>query len=57
MDLQHTYTAEEVLKIVNTMVPKEKEALKSALLLEEAEFERLVKEDFTKYEATFKALA
>ncbi len=57
MDTQHTYTAEEVLEIVNTMAPKEKETLKSLLLLEEAEFERLVKEDFAKYEATFKALA
>lgn len=57
MNLQHIYTAEEVLEIVNTMAPKEKDALKSALLLEEAEFERLVKEDFAKYEATFKALA
>ncbi len=57
MDLQHTYTVEEVLEIVNTMAPKEKETLKSLLLLEEAEFERLVKEDFAKYEATFKALA
>lgn len=45
------------MEIVNTMAPKEKETLKSLLLLEEAEFERLVKEDFAKYEATFKALA
>ncbi|WP_419802688.1 hypothetical protein [Mucilaginibacter sp.] len=57
MDAQHAYTAEEVLEIVNTLPPKEKETLKSLLLLEEAEFERLVKEDFAKYDATFKALA
>jgi len=57
MDLQHNYTVEEVLEIVNTLAPKDKETLKSALLLEEAEFERLVKEDFSKYDATFKALS
>jgi len=57
MDLQHNYTVEEVLEIVNTLAPKDKETLKSALLSEEAEFERLVKEDFSKYDATFKALS
>lgn len=57
MNLQHNYTVEEVLEIVNTLAPKDKEILKSVFLLEEAEFERLVKEDFSKYEATFKALA
>ena len=57
MDLNHNYTVEEVLEIVNTLTPKDKETLKSTLLLEEAEFERLVKEDFAKYDATFKALA
>ena len=57
MDLNHNYTVEEVLEIVNTLTPKDKETLKTTLLLEEAEFERLVKEDFAKYDATFKALA
>ncbi|MEX8546364.1 MAG: hypothetical protein V5804_02075 [Mucilaginibacter sp.] len=57
MESQHNYTVEEVLEIVNTMAPKDRETIKTALLLEEAEFERLVKEDFAKYEATFKALA
>ncbi len=57
MDLQHIYTVEEVLEIVNTLPQKDKETLKNLLLVEEAEFERLVKEDFIKYEATFKALA
>lgn len=57
MDLQHIYTVEEVLEIVNTLPQKDKETLKNLLLIEEAEFERLVKEDFVKYEATFKALA
>jgi len=57
MDLQHTYNAEEFLGIVKTLTPKDKETLKNTLLLDEAEFERLVKEDFAKYEATFRALA
>ena len=57
MDLQHIYTIEEVLEIVNTLPQKDKETLKNLLLIEEAEFKRLVKEDFMKYEATFKALA
>jgi hypothetical protein len=57
MELNHVYTVEEVLDIVNTMSKKDKEAVKSSLLIEEADFERLVKEDFVKYEATFKALA
>lgn len=57
MHTQQTYTVEEVLEIVNTLPPKERETLKSLILLEEAEFERLVKEDFSKYDATFKALA
>jgi len=57
MDLQHNYTVEEVLEIVNTLAPKDKETLKSAFLSEGAEFERLVKEDFSKYDATFKALS
>lgn len=57
MDLQHNYTVEEVLEIVNTLSEKDKATLKSALLLEEAAFEHLVKEDFIKYEATFKKLA
>jgi len=57
MDSQHNYTVEEVLKIVNALPEKDKDALKSILLLEEDVFERLVKEDFVKYEATFKKLA
>lgn len=57
MNSQHNYTVEEVLEIVNTMSKKDKATLKSMLLLEEAGFERLVKEDFAKYEATFKSLA
>ncbi len=57
MELQHHYTVEEVLEIVNAMAPKDRETIKTTLLLEEAEFERLVKEDFSKFEATFKALA
>ena len=57
METNHKYTVEEVLEIVNTLEEKDKETLKSNLLLNEPEFERLVKEDFAKYEATFKALA
>lgn len=57
MESQRTYTVEEVLEIVNKLSAKDKEIIKSELLLGEAEFERLVKEDFIKYEATFKALA
>ena len=57
METNHKYTVEEVLEIVNTLEEKDKETLKSNLLLNEPEFERLVKEDFSKYEATFKALA
>ena len=57
METNHKYTVEEVLEIVNNLEEKDKETLKSNLLLNEPEFERLVKEDFAKYEATFKALA
>ena len=57
MDPNHKYTVEEVLEIVNSLEEKDKETLKSNLLLNEPEFEQLVKEDFAKYEATFKALA
>ena len=57
METNHKYTVEEVLEIVNTLEEKDKETLKSNLLLNEPEFKRLVKEDFAKYEATFKALA
>lgn len=57
MDLQHTYTVAEVLEIYNTMPSKDKETIKTAILVEDENFENLVKEDFAKYEATFKALA
>lgn len=57
MNSQREYTVEEVLEIVSTLSPKDKEIVKSELLLGEAEFERLVKEDFVKYDSTFNALA
>jgi hypothetical protein len=57
MEKNHKYTVEEVLEIVNTLEEKDKETLKSNLLLDEPEFDRLVKEDFAKYEATFRSLA
>ncbi len=49
--------AEEVLEIVNTMDKKDQAIIKNKLLLEESAFENLVKEDFAKYYATFKALS
>lgn len=57
MELQRNYTAEEVLEIVNTLPKKDKEIVKSTLFMEEAQFEKLVMEDFAKYEETFRALA
>ncbi len=57
MDLQHVYTAAEVLEIYETMPLKDKEIIKATILVEDSSFENLVKEDFAKYEATFKALA
>ncbi|MEO5912456.1 MAG: hypothetical protein ABIP95_16340 [Pelobium sp.] len=57
METPHQYTVEEVLEIVNTMDKKDQAVLKNKLLLEETAFENLVKEDFAKYEATFKALS
>lgn len=57
MDLSHKYTVEEVLEIVNSLPIREREILKNALFLNEADFENLEKVDFNKYEATFKTLA
>lgn len=57
MDMQHKYTVEEVLEIYNSLEIKDKELVKNKLLIDEADFERLVKEDFIKYDATFKSLA
>lgn len=57
MELQRNYTAEEVLEIVNTLPKKDKEIVRSTLFMEEAQFEKLVMEDFAKYEETFRALA
>lgn len=56
MDLQHTYSVAEVLEIYHPMPSKDKEMIKTAILVEGENFENLVKKDFAKYEATFKAL-
>ena len=57
MEIKEKYTVEEVIEIVNSLSAKDREIIKSTLFLEEAELERLIKEDFSKYEATFKALS
>ncbi|MFC5285186.1 hypothetical protein [Pedobacter alpinus] len=57
MDTQHKYTVEEVLEIYSSLEVKDQELIKNKLLISESDFERLVKEDFIKYDATFKALA
>ncbi len=57
MDSKHTYTVEKVLEIINSMDVKDKESVKTILLLGEAEFERLIKMDFDKYGNTIPTLA
>jgi hypothetical protein len=57
MDTQHKYTVEEVLEIYNSLEVEEKELVKSELLVEESDFEKMVKEDLAKYDSTFKALS
>lgn len=56
MNSPNNYTVEQVLEIVNNLPEKDKETLK-CILLGDAFIENLVKEDFVKYEATFKKLA
>ncbi len=57
MDLTHQYTVKEVIEIINTLTLKDRGIVKNSLFLEETDFEILVKEDFKKYDSTFKALA
>ena len=57
MDSKHNYTVAEVLEIYHTMPQKDQETIKTSILVEEDTFEKLVREDFVKYETTFKALA
>jgi hypothetical protein len=57
MDLNHIYTVEEVLEIYHSLKPNDQEAIKTSILIDDNTFEKLVKEDFAKYEPTFKALA
>ena len=57
MDSKHNYTVAEVLEIYHTMPQKDQEIIKISILVEEDTFEKLVREDFVKYETTFKALA
>ena len=48
---------QEILDRMNPIHEKYKETYKNNLLLDDPEIEQLVKEDFAKYEATFKALS
>lgn len=62
MEAQTKYSVEHVLKIVMTLPLKDREVVqkeiqKTLLDKEETDFDDMVKEDFVKYEATFKALA
>jgi hypothetical protein len=57
MNTQHKYTVREVLEIYNSLEVEEKELVKSELLVEESDFEKMVKEDFAKYDSTFKVLS
>jgi len=57
MEVKHSYTVAEVVEIVNSLSAEDKEKVKTIISSEENTFENLVKEDFRKYEATFKALA
>lgn len=62
MDLKDKYTLDEVIEIVNTLSNEdkklvEKEIIKNVFLNKNESFIKMVKEDFTKYESTFKALA
>lgn len=62
MEVQTKYCVEDVVRIVMTLSPSDRDLVqqeiqKTLLDKEEAEFDNLIKEDFEKYEATFKALA
>jgi hypothetical protein len=57
MELKDNYMVEEVIEIVNSLSADDKEKLKTMIFPLETIFKKLVKEDFAKYEATFKALA
>jgi len=57
MEVKHQYTVEEVVEIVNSLSVEDKEKVKTIITSKDKTFEDLVREDFAKYEATFKALA
>ncbi len=62
MEVQTKYGVKDVLKIVMALSIEDREIVqkeiqKARVDKEEAEFDNFVKEDFIKYEATFKALA
>ncbi len=62
MKVQTKYSIEDVLKIVMTLSPSDRDLVhqeiqKTLLDKDEAELDNLVKEDFKKYQAPFKALA
>lgn len=62
MELKEHYTVAEVIEIVNTLSIEdkkivEKELQKTKFSNNDESFIQMVKEDFKKYEATFKALA
>jgi len=62
MEAQTKYSVEDIVKIVMALPPKDRETVqkeiqKALLDKEGVEFDNMVKEDFVKYEATFKALA
>lgn len=56
MEIKHQYTVAEVVEIVNSLPDEDKEKVKTIILTDEKAFEDLVKADFVKYEAAFKAL-
>jgi len=57
MEVKHQYTVEEVIEIVNSLSAEDKEKVRTIISTKDKTFEDFVKEDFVKYEATFKALA
>lgn len=60
MELNHVYTVEEVLEIVNTFKPEEKIRVRDGIqesLVNKEEIELIMDKYHKKYEATYKALA
>lgn len=60
MDLQHTYTAEEVLEIALTLKPEDRKIVQEEIqksLLNEKEILNKISPFHQKYEETYKTLA